>query len=64
MGGDSKTDNKLIGQCGLISVKETDETEVDYSLARSYWGRGIATEYEHRISGSWISPSVNISKIY
>jgi ribosomal-protein-alanine N-acetyltransferase len=39
-----KPDRKLIGQCGLISVKETGETEVDYSLARPYWGRGIATE--------------------
>lgn len=39
-----KPDRKLIGQCGLISVKETGETEVDYSLARPYWARGIATE--------------------
>jgi ribosomal-protein-alanine N-acetyltransferase len=39
-----KPDPRLIGQCGLISVKETGETEVDYSLAKPYWGRGIATE--------------------
>jgi ribosomal-protein-alanine N-acetyltransferase len=38
------TSNELIGWCGLQYLPETDETEVGYLLARSYWGRGITTE--------------------
>jgi ribosomal-protein-alanine N-acetyltransferase len=39
-----KADGQLIGHCGLLHVGETGETEIDYALARPYWGRGIATE--------------------
>lgn len=34
----------LIGHCGLNFIPEAGEVEVEYSLAKSYWGRGIATE--------------------
>lgn len=41
-----KTDNKLIGNCGLIpqQVDGQQETEMGYLLAKEYWGRGLATE--------------------
>lgn len=35
---------ELIGQGGLNKIPETGEIEVDYSLAKAYWGRGYATE--------------------
>jgi len=35
---------QFIGQGGLNYLDETGEVEVDYALARAYWGRGIATE--------------------
>lgn len=34
----------FLGQCGLNHIDEIDETELDYSLAKYAWGRGIATE--------------------
>ena len=34
----------LIGHCGLNFIPEAGEVEVEYSLAKPYWGRGIATE--------------------
>jgi ribosomal-protein-alanine N-acetyltransferase len=41
-----KPDNKLIGRCGLLSwdLDGRKEVEVGYVLAKSHWGRGIATE--------------------
>jgi len=39
-----KEDETLIGRCGLNLIDETSEVEVDFLLARSYWGKGCATE--------------------
>jgi RimJ/RimL family protein N-acetyltransferase len=39
-----KANGQLIGHCGLNFVPEVGEVEVDYSLAKAYWGQGIATE--------------------
>jgi ribosomal-protein-alanine N-acetyltransferase len=39
-----KADGQLIGHCGLNFVPEAGEVEVEYALAKAYWGRGIATE--------------------
>jgi ribosomal-protein-alanine N-acetyltransferase len=39
-----RIDGQLIGHCGLNFVPEAGEVEVEYSLAKAYWGRGIATE--------------------
>jgi ribosomal-protein-alanine N-acetyltransferase len=39
-----RRDGQLIGQCGLNYLTENGEVEVDYALARAYWGQGIATE--------------------
>ncbi len=35
---------ELIGRCGLFYIPETDETEVDYLLAKAHWGKGFASE--------------------
>lgn len=39
---------ELLGWCGLQYLPDTDETEVGYLLARSWWGQGIATEAARR----------------
>ena len=41
-----KASGKFIGRCGLLpwSIEGTDEVEVAYTLARDYWGQGLATE--------------------
>jgi len=39
-----KADGQLIGHCGLNFVPEVGEVEVEYALAKAYWGRGIGTE--------------------
>lgn len=39
-----KEDNAFLGRCGLNLVAATSETEVDFVIAKNYWGRGYATE--------------------
>ena len=39
-----KENGDFIGHCGLNLLEETGEVEVDYALAKSCWGRGLATE--------------------
>ena len=39
-----RTQNKLIGQCGLNCLPDNDEVEVLYRLDQLYWNRGLATE--------------------
>lgn len=40
---ESKPEGRLIGWCGLEYLPELDETEVGYLLAKSAWGKGIAS---------------------
>ena len=37
---------KFIGRCGLLpwTIDERQEVEVAYTIAREYWGQGLATE--------------------
>ena len=41
-----KETGKFIGRCGLLpcTIEGRPEVEVAYTLARGYWGRGLATE--------------------
>ena len=39
-----KVTGHFIGHCGLGHVPEAGEVEVLYSLGRTYWGQGLATE--------------------
>ncbi len=46
-----KENGAFIGRCGLLplTIDEQPEVEVAYTLARSYWGRGLATEVAEAI---------------
>jgi len=41
---ESKATGELLGRVGLWPLKGTDEVELGYVVARSYWNQGIATE--------------------
>lgn len=41
---DQKTDGQLIGRVGLWLLDGTEEVELGYLIAKSHWGRGLATE--------------------
>lgn len=50
-----KDDDAVIGDCGLIPIKRTGETErgpeieLGYRLGRAHWGRGYASEAAGRV---------------
>jgi len=41
-----RAEGKLIGRCGLLpqALQGRDEVEIAYLIARSHWGKGLATE--------------------
>lgn len=39
-----RTTGAFMGQCGLNHIDELGEVELDYALARDYWGQGYASE--------------------
>jgi RimJ/RimL family protein N-acetyltransferase len=39
-----KASGAFMGQCGLNYVANLGQTEIDFALARLYWGRGFASE--------------------
>ena len=41
-----KETGKFIGRCGLLpwTIDGQNEVEVAYTIARNYWGQGLATE--------------------
>ena len=39
-----KKNKILIGRCGLNLIDETSEIEIDFILAKKFWGKGYATE--------------------
>lgn len=39
-----KTNQELIGHCGLLDIAATGEVEIDYALATPYWGKRLALE--------------------
>lgn len=41
-----KESGKFIGRCGLLpwAIEGLQEVEVAYTIARAYWGQGLATE--------------------
>ncbi len=39
-----KQTDKFAGWCGLWRLKETNEMEIGYAIARDAWGKGFATE--------------------
>ena len=41
--------SQMIGFCGLQPLADTPEFEIGWWLARSHWGRGLATEAAHAV---------------
>jgi ribosomal-protein-alanine N-acetyltransferase len=39
-----KSDGAFLGHCGFLPLDGTPEVEIGYAIARSHWGRGLATE--------------------
>ena len=39
-----KSSGEFTGWCGLWQLKETDELEIGYAVAKKFWGKGLATE--------------------
>ncbi len=39
-----KSEDRLIGYCGLVYAQGSDEPEIIYALQKEYWGRGLASE--------------------
>ncbi|MFN2390363.1 MAG: GNAT family N-acetyltransferase [Pyrinomonadaceae bacterium] len=39
-----KQTGEFVGWCGIWRLKETNELEIGYAVAKKYWGRGFATE--------------------
>ncbi len=39
-----KQTEEFVGWCGIWRLKETDELEIGYAIAKKYWGNGFATE--------------------
>ena len=35
---------ELLGRCGIMEIKDTGETEIDFIFGRPYWNKGYATE--------------------
>lgn len=43
-----KETGNFLGWCGLWQLVENGEIEVGYALAKTYWGKGLATESAER----------------
>src|SRR5215207_2181655 len=41
---EEKSSGKLIGHAGLEYIPGASEIEIAYTLAKAYWGRGLASE--------------------
>ncbi len=39
-----KETGKFLGWCGVWHLKETNELEIGYAIAKEFWGKGFATE--------------------
>src|SRR5581483_4944580 len=39
-----KSDGAFVGRCGLRYLEESTEIERGYTLAKPFWGQGLATE--------------------
>jgi ribosomal-protein-alanine N-acetyltransferase len=39
-----KADGAFVGRCGMRYLDDTTEIELGYTLAKAFWGQGLATE--------------------
>jgi RimJ/RimL family protein N-acetyltransferase len=59
-----KESGKFIGRCGLLpwTIEGRQEVEVAYTIAREYWGQGLATEAAQAIL-QYGFKTLNLSRI-
>lgn len=59
-----KPTGKFIGRCGLLPwvIEEQNEIEVAYTIARSYWHQGLATEAARAIR-DYAFETLNLSRL-
>lgn len=60
---EEKSSGMFIGHAGLEYIPGAQDVEVAYTLARSYWGRGFATEAA-AASLSYGFEALNLTEIY
>lgn len=60
---EDKISGELIGHAGLEHIPQAPEIEIAYSLAKAYWGRGLATEAA-RIILDYGFETLHLSEIY
>lgn len=41
---ESRATGEVMGRCGLLYIRDTAETEIDFLLGKAFWGQGYATE--------------------
>ena len=59
-----KTSGQFIGRCGLLpwSIDGVDEVEVAYTIAKAFWGQGLATEAARSIR-DYAFEKLNLSRL-
>jgi ribosomal-protein-alanine N-acetyltransferase len=45
-----KASGEFVGRCGLRYLEETPEVELGYTLAKAFWGQGLATEASRAVA--------------
>lgn len=60
---EDKQSAALIGHAGLEYIPNADEVEIAYTLAKAYWGRGLATEAA-RASLRYGFEALDLAEIY
>ncbi len=60
---EEKSSGKLIGHAGLEYIPNAQEVEIAYTLARSVWGQGYATEAARSVL-KYGFEALNLSAIY
>lgn len=60
---EEKSSGKLLGHAGLEYIPNAEDVEIAYTLARSAWGQGYATEAA-RASLQYGFEALNLSAIY
>jgi RimJ/RimL family protein N-acetyltransferase len=58
-----KSSNKLIGDCGILYLEDSDLIELGYRISKNYWCQGYATEAAFAVL-NYAFNNLNINEIY